>query len=176
MGIRSPNATTEWVTLSGMLLSVRTGLLILGTALCVSSGIGMAASGAPVDCEKDGRCRALKTFFARQGSPLQAMASVFIEKADRYGLDWRLLPGIAMVESSGGKHYRRNNIFGWNSGRTGFRTVAAGIDFVASRFVLSPIYRGRTSRGILAAYNPAPQKYPPKVIRFMEMMEASPVK
>lgn len=158
-----------------MLLSVRSGLLVIGSALFALSGTGWAASGTPVDCEKDGRCRTLKSFFARHGSPLQSIAAVFIEKADRYGLDWRLLPGIAMVESSGGKYGRRNNIFGWNSGRTGFQTVAAGIDFVASRFVHSPIYRGKTSRGILAAYNPARQKYPPKVIHFMEMIERGPV-
>lgn len=104
------------------------------------------------------------------------MAAIFIGKADQYGLDWRLLPSIAMVESSGGKHSRRNNVFGWNSGRTGFRTVAAGIDYVASRFAQSPMYRGRTSRGILAAYNPARQQYPHKVIRYMEMLETGQVK
>jgi hypothetical protein len=159
-----------------MLLSVRSGLLVFGSALFALAGSGLAASGTPVDCDTDGRCRSLKSFFARHGSPLQTMAVVFIEKADQYGLDWRLLPGIAMVESSGGKHSRRNNVFGWNSGRTGFKTVAAGIDFVASRFAHSPIYRGRTSRGILAAYNPAREKYPPKVIHFMEMIEKVPVR
>jgi hypothetical protein len=176
MGISSSYPLSKWGNLSGMLLSVRSGLLVFGSALFALAGSGLAASGTPVDCDTDGRCRSLKSFFARHGSPLQTMAVVFIEKADQYGLDWRLLPGIAMVESSGGKHSRRNNVFGWNSGRTGFKTVAAGIDFVASRFAHSPIYRGRTSRGILAAYNPAREKYPPKVIHFMEMIEKVPVR
>lgn len=176
MGGRSPNPPREWVTLRPMLLSVRSGLLVVGGALLALAGSSIAASETSVDCGNDGRCRTLKTFFARHGSPLQSVAATFIEKADRYGLDWRLLPAIAMVESSGGKHSRRNNIFGWNSGRTGFQTVAAGIDFVASRFAHSPLYKGRTSRGILAAYNPAPLSYPPKVIRYMEMLESGPVK
>ena len=81
-----------------------------------------------------------------------------------------------MVETSGGKHGRPNNVFGWNSGRTGFKTVEAGIQYVASRFALSPIYRGRTALGILAAYNPARQLYPPKVIHFMMQLTPEPVR
>ena len=63
-----------------------------GFAFLAMAGAGGAAGAEPVDCEKDARCETLRTFFASQGSPLGASAQVFVEKADQYGLDWRLLP------------------------------------------------------------------------------------
>jgi len=132
--------------------------------------------GAPHDCPQDDRCTTLKAFFSKHSSPLHTHAGAFLEAADEHKLDWRLLPAIAMVETSGGKDGRPNNVFGWNSGRTGFKTVEAGIQYVASRFALSPIYRGRTALGILTAYNPARQQYPPKVIRFMMQLTPAPVR
>ena len=118
----------------------------------------------------------LQSFFKKHGSPLHAKAVAFLEAADEHKLDWRLLPSIAMVETSGGKHGRPNNVFGWNSGLTGFKSVEAGIHYVASRFAISPIYRGRSARGILMEYNPARTNYPPKVIRFMLQLTTDPVK
>lgn len=155
------------------LLPTRT--LAAGVAFLAMAGLGGPARGASLDCSEDARCETLRGFFAHYGSPLGASAEVFLEKADEYGLDWRLLPAIAMVESGGGRYARHNNIFGWNSGRTRFRTVAAGIDYVASRLAHSPMYRGRTSREILRAYNPSRRLYPLRVIRYMELLTSSPV-
>lgn len=146
------------------------GVVISGLAI-----FSPVLHGAPVECAQDDRCTTLKSFFKKHGSPLHAKAAAFLEAADEHKLDWRLLPGIAMVETSGGKHGRPNNVFGWNSGRTGFKSVEAGIQYVAGRFAHSPIYRGRTALGILTAYNPARQQYPPKVIRFMQQLTPEPV-
>jgi hypothetical protein len=148
--------------LSGFVIS---GLAILSPVL----------HGAPIECGQDDRCTKLKSFFKKHGSPLHAKAAAFLEAADQHKLDWRLLPGIAMVETSGGKHGRPKNVFGWNSGRTGFKSVEAGIQYVAGRFERSPIYRGRTALGILKAYNPARRQYPTKVIRFMQQLTPDPV-
>ena len=148
-------------------------------ARVVISGLaffGPSLHGAALDCSQDVRCSALKSFFKKHGSPLNSQAVAFLEAADQHKLDWRLLPGIAMVETSGGKHGRPNNVFGWNSGRTAFKSVEAGIQYVAGRFAISPIYRGRTTSGILANYNPARKEYPPKVIRFMLQLTPDPVK
>lgn len=57
----------------------------------------------------------LKLFFKRFKSPWIGHEEDFIAIADRYSLDWRLLPVIGCVESSCGKHYT-NNPFGWGSG------------------------------------------------------------
>jgi hypothetical protein len=66
--------------------------------------------------EKDGRYIRLKTFLEKRKSPVEHLAADFISAADRNQLDWRLLPAIATIESSAGKRYNNNNIFGWDSG------------------------------------------------------------
>jgi len=107
---------------------------------------------------------------------LDKVSFAFLRAADTHGIDWRLLPAIAMVESSGGKYGSPKNIFGWNSGRTRFRSLEAGIAYVAERFARSPIYSGRTAMGILHRYNPAKKTYPPKVTKFMMELSGEPVR
>ncbi|MEO7653657.1 MAG: helix-turn-helix transcriptional regulator [Bryobacteraceae bacterium] len=119
-------------------------------------------------CPADNRCEVLVKFFKRYGSPLGTLAGEFLRAADENRLDWRLLPGLSMVETSGGKHARNANVFGWNSGLARFDSVSAGIRHVAARFGNSQIYRGKTTEGILRQYNPARAAYPPAVMRFID--------
>ncbi len=49
---------------------------------------------------EDGRVTALQKFFAQYESPLEPHAQLIVEQADNYGLDYRLLPAIAMKEST----------------------------------------------------------------------------
>lgn len=148
----------------------------MGAMLTACSLGVMQAQPATSSCNTDSRCQALRKFFLKHESPLEKLAVVFLNAADRYRLDWRLLPAIAMVETTGGKHGTPSNIFGWNSGKTRFRSVEAGILFVASRFAESPIYAGRTALGILRMYNPARKSYPPKVTGFMGELSPDPVR
>jgi len=134
------------------------------------------ADPAVSHCDADSRCQALRNLFLRYQSPLHKLALTFVRTADSHNLDWRLLPAIAMVETSGGKHGNRTNVFGWNSGRTHFKSVEAGIAFVAGRFTHSPLYAGRTAMGIILKYNPAKIAYPPKVKRYMLELSSDPVR
>jgi len=49
---------------------------------------------------KDARIEIVRQFFARYKSPLEPFASNVVKDADKYGLDFRLLPAIAMQESN----------------------------------------------------------------------------
>lgn len=49
---------------------------------------------------KDARIEIVRQFFAKYKSPLEPFASNIIQEADRYNLDFRLLPAIAMQESN----------------------------------------------------------------------------
>ena len=82
------------------------------------------------------------------------MSAAFIQEADIHHLDWRLLPGLSMVESGGGRSYRGNNVFGWNNGNSSFSTVREGIHQVASRLAHSRSYRDKGVTEKLRAYNP----------------------
>lgn len=61
------------------------------------------------------KVRALKAFFHEQKSPLADESEVFVDIAEKYGLDYRLLPAISCMESSCGKKLIPGsyNPFGW---------------------------------------------------------------
>jgi hypothetical protein len=48
---------------------------------------------------EDKRIFRLQTFFTQKKSPLAESAKDFVEIADQFGLDWKLLPAISGVES-----------------------------------------------------------------------------
>ena len=106
------------------------------------------------DYRNDSRLKSLQKFFRRAGCPAQKYSDVFLEAADAYELDWRLLPSISFIESTGGKAARNNNLFGWDSGRAEFATPVAGIHKVGYSLAHSDLYRDKDVDEILATYNP----------------------
>lgn len=68
------------------------------------------------DIEKgDGRPFIIRGFFEQYKAVLSNHSQTFVEIADKYNLDYRLLPAIAMQESNGGKKVIKNsyNPFGY---------------------------------------------------------------
>ena len=102
----------------------------------------------------DARLTFLRYFFERSNCPVASLSPVFLQASDAYDLDWRLLPSISFVESSGGKAARNNNIFGWDSGRAEFSSAIACIHSVASSLANSALYKDKDLDGILKTYNP----------------------
>jgi len=145
------------------------GLVLWAGALAVPRVPVSDPYAAAPPCRPDTRVARLESFFATYRSPVAPLAADFIAAADQHDLDWRLLPSIAMVESSGGKYFANNNIFGWDSCRTGFASVREGIYFVAARLANSELYRGKGPQQILRTYNPAPD-YDDRVGRFMALL------
>ena len=74
-----------------------------GNALEIEIGMG------------DGRALIVDDFLESRRSPLNGLGDEFVKAADRYGLDFRLLPAIAIQESGGGKVMPNNsyNPFGY---------------------------------------------------------------
>ena len=102
----------------------------------------------------DPRLAALKNFFRKAGCPAEKYAHVFLQAADDYQLDWRLLPSISFVESTGGKAARNNNLFGWDSGNARFASPWAGIHTVGFKLANSRRYKDKELDELLAIYNP----------------------
>lgn len=87
----------------------------------------------------DARSRILKAFFRKHGSPLFDYANLIVEVSDRSGFDYRLLPAIAMQESTlcraipPGSHncwgwgIYGDNVISFSSYDEAIKTVAAGI-------------------------------------------------
>lgn len=51
----------------------------------------------------DARPKLIENFFKNYKSPLVDLGALFVTVADKYGLDYKLLPSIAMQESKGGQ-------------------------------------------------------------------------
>lgn len=106
------------------------------------------------DFRHDPRLSLLRHFFAKRDCPAQNYSTAFLEAADRNELDWRLLPSISYVESTGGKFASNNNLFGWDSGRAQFRTPTEGIQMVGYQLTHSDLYRDKDLDELLSTYNP----------------------
>lgn len=69
-----------------------------------------------VENEPDHRAQILESYLDANGSPLAPHAKTFVQQADKYNLDWRLLVSIAGLESTYGKHIPANSYNGWGWG------------------------------------------------------------
>lgn len=76
----------------------------------------------------------IDAYFGDQGLPLSGHGAKMVEAAEKYGLDWRLLPAVAMRESTGGKFACKsvsNSPFGYGSCKINFETMEESIETVA---------------------------------------------
>lgn len=135
------------------------GLMMAAGLFVLPATMSMAEQSVhSKECRADDpRLRSLQQFFHAMNSPLEKLASVFINEADEHDLDWRLLPGLSFVESTGGRAPRGNNVFGWNNGNSNFHSVSEGIHVVASRLSNSPMYKGKGLIQKLQTYNRNPK-------------------
>lgn len=127
----------------------------------------------------------LNNFFAKYKAPLAGYGMTFVVNAEKNNIDWRLLPAIAMRETTGGKYSCKNsqapnNNFGWFSCRRGFSSVNKSIEFISMTIggnnPNSKYYnKDMTTEQILKTYNPdyiVPGYYR-QVIRIMEMINSN---
>ena len=78
----------------------------------------------------DDRPARIDAYFTKRNMPLAGYGEYFVTVADQCGIDWRLLPAIAVRESSGGKRLQNNNPFGWGGARIPFQHFKEAIDTV----------------------------------------------
>ncbi len=102
----------------------------------------------------DPRLETLQRFFRTCDCPAEAYSGEFLAVADAYSLDWRLLPSISFVESTGGKATQHNNMFGWDQGHARFASFEDGIHEVGYNLANSDTYRDKDLDTVLAIYNP----------------------
>jgi hypothetical protein len=143
--------------------------VLVGGLLGLPAVLGVSHEIPKVTVDHDPRLRRLQEFFGKRDCPLREAAADFLIAADRNDLDWRLLPSISIIESSGGKDYRNNNVFGWDSCRESFTSVREGIHFVAGQLANSKLYKDKNLDNKLSTYNPLPD-YPRRVKAVMHAL------
>ncbi len=128
------------------------------------------------------RAQAIDSYFAARKMPLHGTGMKFAKEADKHDLDWRLLPAIAVIETTGGKNLckslpkeKNKNPFGWGSCKIGFPTFDKAIEVIALNLSgdnpnTAKHYDGKTTKEILEKYNPPSVKpgYSNKVMGVME--------
>lgn len=102
----------------------------------------------------DVRADLIDGYFRRKKMPLAGMGEAMVRASDREDLDWRLLPALAVRESTGGRFACGKNPFGWASCRRTFGSWEEAIDAVSAALGHGRAYRGKTLRAKLETYNP----------------------
>lgn len=95
----------------------------------------------------DARVTAVQNVLERYSSPLAPYAKDYVHYADKYSVDWKLLPSIAGLESTFGKNYIPGtyNVYGWGSGRIYFDSWAHGIEVINKSLRTRYMDRGATT-------------------------------
>jgi hypothetical protein len=130
-------------------------------------------SDAPVVQVKqiDQREAKLEAFFTLHKCPSPHHVTEYLNAADKYKLDYRLVPAISIIESQCGKHQPLSNWWGWNSARTGFTDVPSGIDFVTGQLANGKYYAGKSLEKKVTTYNSANPKYLSIIKALMSQIE-----
>lgn len=132
---------------------------------------------------------ALKEWFKKYDCPLTEFTDHFINVADEYGLDWRLLPAISFRESTCGKRIEAGTFNPFGFGYTGgglpghrFDSFNSGITYVAGAISgeqgsNAKYYRSarKDSLKILWIYNgTVSPSYPNEVMAIMNQINKNP--
>ena len=110
---------------------------------------------------KDARIEMIRQFFAKYKSPLEPFATNIVEQADKYSLDFRLLPSIAMQESNLCKKVITDSYNCWGFGIYGkkvtrFESYPEAIETVTKTLANNYVAGGlNTPEEIMKKYTPS---------------------
>ncbi len=123
---------------------------------------------------------AIDSYFEIRNMPLYGMGMKMVEEAENNNLDWRIIPAIAVRESTGGKFKCKrvtNNPFGWASCKIGFNSNEDAIEIIAKNLGgnnpnTAEYYENKSTEQILRAYNPpyVVPRYVPQVLSIMNVI------
>lgn len=129
----------------------------------------------------DTRAARIDAYFGRWDLPLEGHGTFMVEMADKYNIDWRLIPAIAMRESTGGKFACYNNPFGWGSCKIKFDSFEEAIESIAKNLGghnpnTEVYYKGKTTEEKLHFYNGTVIKtYVREVVKIMDRIETQTI-
>ena len=149
-----------------------------GTASAQSYVAESSATLKPKTAAYDYRIRVLKAYLLKHNSPLADYSEEFIKTADKYNIDWRLVPAISGVESTFGKRIPKNsfNAYGWANGKYSFNSWEHSIEVVSKTLRERYMDKGATSIGQIARiYAPPSSTWAAKVRFFMRKIDPIPV-
>lgn len=111
-------------------------------------------------------------FLVSRNAPLADYATQIVQDADKYGIDYRLVAAISIMESSGGMYdFRSYNAWGW--GNFSFSSYDQSIDAMSGYLKSEYINLGLTSPFTIAPKYCPPNSYhwAAAVSSYMEQMQ-----
>lgn len=106
----------------------------------------------------------IDNYYKARNMPLYGYGRKMVEEAEKNDLDWRLIPAISVIETTGGRHLCKNpkagnNPFGWGSCKIGFKSFDEAIEKIALNLggnnpKTAHHYDGKTTLEIINKYNP----------------------
>lgn len=103
-------------------------------------------------------------YYEKRDMPLYGYGRKMVEAAEANDIDWRLIPAISVIETTGGKNLCKNpkakfNPFGWGSCKIGFKNFDHAIETIARNLggnnpKTAHYYDEKTTLEIINKYNP----------------------
>lgn len=128
-------ATTLYASKHGLATTITFQPNLAGYKLFQSVPEGQGAVMGVSTLSRDARAALLKKFLTKYNSPLAPLSDYIVLQSDKYGVDYRLIPAIAMQESTGCKFIPDNSYNCWGYGIYGdnvlrFQNYEEGIERV----------------------------------------------
>lgn len=108
----------------------------------------------------------IDNYYKTRNMPLYGYGRKMVEEAEKNDLDWRLIPAISVIETTGGRNLCKSlprdlkyNPFGWGSCKIGFKSFDEAIEKIALNLggnnpKTAHHYDGKTTLEIINKYNP----------------------
>ena len=145
----------------------------------------VSAEETKLQVEREEKAAKIDAYFAKRNMPLAGTGMKMVIEAEKNNIDWRIIPALAVRESTGGKHACKSvtySPFGFGSCKINFKSWDHAIEIVATNLGgnnprTARAYGGKTLRGKLEAYNPPSvvPTYANEVIALMNKIEATVV-
>lgn len=122
---------------------------------------------------RDERAGKINAYFKARSMPLAGYGAKMVASAEEHDIDWRLLPAIAIRESSGGKQACGYNPFGWGSCKISFKSYNDAIETLARNLGgknpnTAAYYSGTTERKLHHYNGTVVPTYTQEVLDIME--------
>lgn len=143
-----------------------------------------------LQAERLAKAEKINTYFGKRNLPLEGHGMEMVMVAEKYNIDWRLIPSIALIETTGGKFacsktYKATgdirytyNVFGWGSCSIKFESYNEAFEILAKNLSgnnpkTARYYKGKDTIGILESYNPRHivSDYPEKIMKVMSAID-----
>lgn len=127
--------------------------------------------------EMNEKAAKIDAYYAKRNMPLEGYGAMMMKVSEENNLDWRLLPAIAIKESTGGKFACYSNPFGWGSCKIKFQSFEEAIEVVSFNLGgnnpnTERYYKNKTTIEKLHHYNNAVvPTYTKEILEFMELIE-----